>query len=60
VTTDDGQRRYNVGARKIPSERRDVAHAVITLEDDRGYLDLTSPPPEGGGFQPSRVNRVPR
>ena len=48
MTTDDGQRRYNVGARKIPSEQRDVAHAVLTPDDDRGYLDVMGADGEDG------------
>lgn len=32
--------RYIVGATKIPSEQRDVAHAVITEEDPRGFADV--------------------
>jgi len=45
--TDDGEaapmtelQRWNVGARKIPYVDRDVAHAVITPDDPRGYRDL--------------------
>lgn len=34
------RRRYNVGAVKIPYELRDVAHAVITDDDDRGYRNI--------------------
>jgi len=48
LTTEDGQRRYNVGARKIPSDQRDVAHAVLTPEDDRGYLDVMGADGEDG------------
>ena len=48
MTTEDGQRRYNVGARKIPSDQRDVAHAVLTPEDDRGYLDVMGADGEDG------------
>jgi hypothetical protein len=32
--------RYVVAARKIPYEQRDVAHAVITAEDPRGFRDV--------------------
>jgi hypothetical protein len=32
--------RYVVGARKIPYEDRDVAHAAITADDDRGFADV--------------------
>ena len=48
MTTDDGRHRYNVGARKIPHEQRDVAHAVITPEDDRSYLDVMGADGEDG------------
>lgn len=34
------RKRYNIGARKIPYEERDVAHAVIAEEDDRGFFDV--------------------
>jgi subtilisin family serine protease len=47
VVTED-PRRYNVGARKIPHEQRDVAHAVLTPEDDRGYLDVMGADGENG------------
>ena len=47
MVTED-PRRYNVGARKIPTERRDVAHAVLTPEDDRGYLDVMGADGEDG------------
>jgi hypothetical protein len=33
-------RRYNVGAVKIPYADRDVAHAVITADNDHGYRDI--------------------
>jgi len=47
MVTED-QRRYNVGARKIPADQRDVAHSVITPEDDRGYLDVMGADGENG------------
>jgi hypothetical protein len=31
---------YNVGVWKIPYEERDIAHAVITDYDDRGFFDV--------------------
>lgn len=34
------RRPYNVGARKIRSEDRDVAHAILTPADDRGFYDI--------------------
>lgn len=34
------RKRYNVGGRKIPYEERDVAHSVITPDDDRGYVNV--------------------
>jgi hypothetical protein len=34
------RRRYNVGVRKIAFADRDVAHAVITDDDPRGFLDM--------------------
>jgi hypothetical protein len=34
------RRRYVIGARKIPHEQRDVAHAVMTDEDPRGFADV--------------------
>lgn len=32
--------RYNVGAYKIPFQQRDIAHAAITPDDPRGFLDV--------------------
>jgi hypothetical protein len=40
LTSPPARRRFIVGAVKIPHARRDVAHAVITPDDDRGFLDL--------------------
>jgi hypothetical protein len=40
MSTPEQRKRYNVGAWKIAYEDRDVAHAVITPEDDRGYQDV--------------------
>jgi hypothetical protein len=34
------RRAYNVGVVKLPYADRDIAHAVITDEDDRGFFDI--------------------
>ena len=34
------RRPYNVGAWKIPYAERDVAHAVLTPADTRGFFDI--------------------
>jgi hypothetical protein len=34
------RRQYIVGAFKVPYEERDVAHTVLTPEDDRGFFDV--------------------
>lgn len=39
-TGDDGRLHWIVGARKIEYARRDVAHAVLTAADDRGFYDI--------------------
>jgi hypothetical protein len=40
VSTPEPRKKYNVGAWKLPYEDRDVAHAVITPGDERGYQDV--------------------
>lgn len=40
MTNPSGRRRYIVGAVKLPYERRDIAHAVITEHDARGFKDV--------------------
>ena len=40
MLTNSELRRWNVGAVKIPSRHRDVAHAVLTAVDDRGFRDV--------------------
>lgn len=39
-TPEPEQRRYNVGALKIPFADRDIAHTVLTSEDLRDYFDI--------------------
>jgi hypothetical protein len=36
----EARRSYVVGAVKIPHEQRNVAHAVLTPEDDRGFFNV--------------------
>ena len=48
------RRRYVVGAVKIAPELRDVAHAVLTPEDDRGFFNVI-----GGEDDPSAGHSVP-
>lgn len=36
----EDRRPHNVGAVKIPHDQRDVAHAVLTPADDRGFFDI--------------------
>lgn len=38
--TDPQRRPYIVGAWKIPHDQRDLAHAVLTPEDDRGFFNI--------------------
>jgi hypothetical protein len=40
MSAPESRKRWNVGAWKLPYESRDVAHAVITDEDDHGYQDI--------------------
>lgn len=34
------KRRYNVGVVKIPAAERDIAHSILTPEDDKGFMDV--------------------
>lgn len=34
------KRRYNVGVTKIPHAERDIAHSILTHDDDKGFLDV--------------------
>jgi hypothetical protein len=34
------RRRYNVGVVKIPAAERDIAHSILTPEDDKGFIDV--------------------
>jgi hypothetical protein len=45
---------YNVGAYKIPYEDRDIAHAVLTPADDRGFYNIIggADDPADGHIQP--------
>jgi hypothetical protein len=54
VSTPEERRTYNVGAVKIEPERRDVAHEVITPEDDRGFFNIigADDDPADGHTQP--------
>jgi hypothetical protein len=40
VSNDPVRRQWIVGAVKVPHAQRDVAHAVITEADDRGFFDV--------------------
>jgi hypothetical protein len=40
ATPDQPRRSWIVGATKVPYEQRDVAHAVLTPEDDRGFYNV--------------------
>lgn len=40
--------RYNIGARKIPYEQRDVVHGVLGAEDDHGYFDIMGADTDAG------------
>jgi hypothetical protein len=52
----DERRSYNVGATKIPAAHRDIAHAVLGEDDDRGFINIIGaadvPENEPGGDGP--------
>jgi hypothetical protein len=52
------RRAYVVGAVKIPHEQRDVAHAVLTPADDRGFFNVigADDDPAAGHTQPVGAN----